>query len=110
VIYPKSINQSQSGKNKEISQYIEEAKKFVPAMSPEFPIGSTVSLAIQPLYIKTADPMPMLRPGQLLAVGSVGIVMACQPGNHWVVKFDRGAFLIDGKYLTAETGSTDTPT
>lgn len=79
-------------------------------MSTEFPIGSTVILTSQPSYIKTAEPMPMLRPGQLLAAGSQGIVVARQPGDHWVIKFDRGAFLIDGKYLSSgESSSPDSP-
>jgi Protein of unknown function (DUF3148) len=78
-------------------------------MSTEFPIGSTVQLASQPPYIKTADPMPMLRPGQLLAVGAEGIVVARQPGEHWVIKFDRGAFLIDGKYLSSASTSNENP-
>jgi Protein of unknown function (DUF3148) len=76
-------------------------------MSTEFTIGATVCLASQPPYIKTADPMPMLRPGQLIAVGATGIVISRQPGDHWVVKFDRGSFLIDGKYLSSELTSDD---
>jgi hypothetical protein len=71
-------------------------------MSTEFTIGAMVYLASQPPYIKTADPMPMLRPGQLIAVGATGTVISRQPGEHWVVKFDRGSFLIDGKYLSSE--------
>jgi Protein of unknown function (DUF3148) len=78
-------------------------------MSTEFTIGATVCLASQPPYIKTADPMPMLRPGQLIAVGATGIVISRQPGEHWVVKFDRGSFLIDGKYLSSEPTPTETP-
>ena len=74
-------------------------------MSIEFTIGTAVCLASQPPYIKTADPMPMLRPGQLIPVGATGTVISRQPGNHWVVKFDRGSFLIDGKYLSSETAA-----
>jgi Protein of unknown function (DUF3148) len=85
-------------------------EKNLTMSTTEFPIGSTVILASQPPYIKTAEPMPMLRPGQLLAVGSPGIVVARQPGDHWVIKFDRGAFLIDGKYLSSgESSFPDTP-
>jgi hypothetical protein len=72
-------------------------------MSTEFAIGATVCLTSQPPYIKTAEPMPMLRPGQLIAVGTTGIIISRQPGEHWVVKFDRGSFLIDGKYLSSES-------
>jgi Protein of unknown function (DUF3148) len=76
-------------------------------MFTEFTIGATVCLAIQPPYLKTAEPMPMLRPGQLIRVGTIGIITARQPGEHWVVKFDRGSFLIDGKYLSSEKTPTD---
>jgi Protein of unknown function (DUF3148) len=69
-------------------------------MSLEFSIGATVQLAVQPPYLKTADPMPILRPSQLLTVGMAGIVVDRRPGEHWVVKFERGTFLLDGKYLS----------
>jgi hypothetical protein len=77
-------------------------------MSSEFAIGATINLATLPPYLKTADPMPMLRPAQLLTVGMQGVVIDRQPGEHWVVKFDRGTFLLDGKYLSDVT-TTDTP-
>lgn len=70
-------------------------------MNPEFLIGSTVRLAIAPPYLKTADPMPMLRPAQLVPLGTMGTVLERRPGENWVVKFDRGNFLLDGKYLEA---------
>lgn len=43
-------------------------------MSQEFPIGSKVRVVILPPYIKTADPMPMLRPPDVISVGEEGIV------------------------------------
>jgi hypothetical protein len=67
--------------------------------SVEFPIGSNVRLSLAPPYFKTADPMPMLRPPQLLPVGSCGTVLERRPGDFWVVKFDQGSFLMDSKYL-----------
>jgi hypothetical protein len=67
--------------------------------SVEFLIGSTVRLSLAPPYFKTADPMPMLRPPQLLPVGSCGTVLERRPGDYWVIKFDRGSFLMDSKYL-----------
>jgi hypothetical protein len=78
-------------------------------MSSEFTIGTTINLAILPPYLKTADPMPMLRPAQLLKVGMEGVLLDRKPGEHWVVKFEAGTFLLDGKYLseiiTADTSS-----
>jgi len=68
-------------------------------MSGKFIIGDRVRLASAPPYLKTADTMPMLRPGDLIPVHSGGIVTAQKPGDSWVVKFDQGAFLVDSAYL-----------
>jgi hypothetical protein len=62
-------------------------------------VGDTVRLAIQPSYFKTADPMPMLRPPDLLAIGSEGTVIDRRSINYWVVHFDKGNFLIEAQYL-----------
>ncbi|MEB3291403.1 MAG: DUF3148 domain-containing protein [Leptolyngbya sp.] len=64
-----------------------------------FSVGDQVTLVALPPYLKTADPMPMLRPPDLLQVGDVGRVMDRRPGGYWGIRFDRGAFLIDGQYL-----------
>ncbi len=68
----------------------------------EIKIGDRVCLATAPTYFKTADPMPMLRPPDLVAVGEVGVVMEIRAGGAWAVKFNRGVFLIDEKYLALE--------
>ncbi len=68
-------------------------------MSQEFNIGTKIRLARLPAYLKTADPMPMLRPPSLLAVGAIGLLIDRKPGNYWVVKFDRGSFLLEEQYL-----------
>ena len=68
-------------------------------MSKEFAIGETVRVvALQP-YVKTADPMPMLRPPDTIVLGEEGVVMDRRPGGYWVVRFTRGAFLIDSQYI-----------
>ncbi len=68
-------------------------------MSQEFRIGTTIRLVALPPYLKTADPMPMLRPPSLLELGVTGLIVDRKPGNYWVVRFDRGAFLLEAKYL-----------
>ncbi len=70
-------------------------------MSQEFNIGTTVRLIALPAYLKTAEPMPMLRPPHLLAVGETGLIIDRKPGNYWVVKFDRAAYLMEDRYLEA---------
>ncbi|WP_071189708.1 regulatory protein SipA [Trichormus sp. NMC-1] len=68
-------------------------------MSPEFPIGSKVRVVALPPYVKTADPMPMLRPPNVINIGEEGIVLDRRPGGYWGVRFGQGAFLIDSQYI-----------
>ncbi|MEO1510395.1 MAG: DUF3148 domain-containing protein, partial [Cyanobacteria bacterium J06633_23] len=64
-------------------------------------VGGKARIAARPPYLKTADTMPMLRPPDLVAVGEEGILLERKPGGYWSVKFERGAFLIDQRYLEA---------
>ncbi|MCZ8100854.1 MAG: DUF3148 domain-containing protein, partial [Burkholderiales bacterium] len=59
----------------------------------EISIGGKVRLIAIPPYLKTADPMPMLRPPELLNIDDIGTVIDRRPGGYWGVKFDRGSFL-----------------
>jgi len=68
-------------------------------MSSEFPIGSKVRVVTLPPYVKTAEPMPMLRPADVIYVGEEGIVLDRRPGGYWGVRFTRGAYLIDSQYI-----------
>jgi ribosomal protein L21E len=65
----------------------------------EFAVGDRVIIISLPSYVKTADPMPMLRPPSVLTVGETGIVMDRRPGGYWGVKFSRGVFLMESQYL-----------
>jgi Protein of unknown function (DUF3148) len=69
----------------------------------EFRVGDRVILATLPPYVKTADPMPMLRPSTVLTEGETGIVMDRRPGGYWGVKFSRGVFLMESQYLEMAT-------
>lgn len=66
---------------------------------PSFSVGDTVKLVNRPPYLKTADPMPMLRPADLVAIGEVGEVIDCRPAGYWGIKFSQGIFLVDTQYL-----------
>jgi hypothetical protein len=68
-------------------------------MSQKLNVGDTVRLITLPTYLKTADPIPMLRSPNLLEVGAQGMITDHQPGNFWVVKFDRSSFLLEDRYL-----------
>ena len=62
-------------------------------------VGDAVKLTALPPYIKTTDPMPMLRPPDILNIGDRGTVIDRRPGGYWGVRFDSGSFLLDSKYL-----------
>ena len=68
-----------------------------------FTVGDRVRLTAAPPYFKTAEPMPMLRLPDLVAVGELGIILDQRPGGYWGVKFERGAFLVDSQYLALAT-------
>jgi Protein of unknown function (DUF3148) len=74
-------------------------------MSQEFLIGSKVRVVALPPYVKTAEPMPMLRPPEVISIGEEGIVLDRRPGGYWGVRFARGAFLLDSQYIE----STENP-
>ncbi|MEA5582616.1 DUF3148 domain-containing protein [Nodularia harveyana UHCC-0300] len=68
-------------------------------MSPEFAIGSKVKVVALPPYVKTADPMPMLRPPDVISIGEEGIVIDRRPGGYWGIHFAKGRFLLDSQYI-----------
>jgi hypothetical protein len=70
-------------------------------MSKEFSVGDRVRVVALPPFVKTAEPMPMLRPPSVLVLGEEGIVLDLRPGNYWAVRFSQGAFLLDSQYLEA---------
>ncbi|MFM7548211.1 MAG: NAD(P)H dehydrogenase assembly family protein [Cyanobacteriota bacterium] len=64
------------------------------APSPAAPLGASVRLSSRPSYLKTADPMPMLRPPDLVDAGEVGVVVALRSLEQRAVRFRRGTFLV----------------
>lgn len=62
-------------------------------------VGDRVKIVALPAYIKTAEPMPMLRPPNLLTVGETGVVMERRPGGYWGIRFTQGAFLLESQYI-----------
>jgi hypothetical protein len=69
-----------------------------PSESSDEPLpspGDAVRLrGVQP-YLKTADPMPMLRPPDLVDPGEVGQVVEVRARDRLAVRFRRGTFLLD---------------
>lgn len=62
-------------------------------------VGDRVKLKSLPEYVKTADPMPMLRSPSVLTLEETGTITSRRPGGYWVVKFTAGSFLLDNQYL-----------
>lgn len=75
----------------------------------EFKVGDRVKVVQLPPYLKTADPMPMLRPVDLLELGELGTIRDRRPGSYWAVKFRRGSFLLEAKYLEGCTEGDSSP-
>lgn len=75
-------------------------------------VGETVRVVTLPPYVKTAEPMPMLRPPHVLSVGEEGTVTERRPAGYWGVRFSRGTFLIDSQYIevVSPTESNSEPT
>ena len=69
--------------------------------SKSFKVGDRVKILALPSYIKTAEPMPMLRPPNLLTIGEQGTIMDRRPGGYYGIRFTQGAFLLESQYIQA---------
>ncbi len=78
-------------------------------MSQEFTIGEKVRVVALPPYVKTAEPMPMLRPPDVIHIGEEGVVIDRRPGGYWGVRFSKGAFLLDSQFIEAVATSEEQP-
>lgn len=70
------------------------------AEAPPFELGAQVRLKGPLRYLKTADPMPMLRPPDLVDPEELGQVVAIKARQQLAVRFRRGTFLIDVNQLS----------
>ena len=62
-------------------------------------VGDRIRVVELPPYIKTADPMPSLRPANLINIGEEGIILKANPGGYWSIRFTQGAYLLESKYF-----------
>ena len=60
----------------------------------DFLIGDKVFLTVPLSYLKTAEPMPMLRPPDLVSPDELGEVVGLRALDIVEVRFRRGTFLI----------------
>jgi len=71
-----------------------DAHGLPPAPEIALAIGDAVRLVGVPPYLKTADPMPMLRPSDLVDSEEIGQVIEIRALGQFAVRFRRGAFLV----------------
>ncbi len=64
-----------------------------------FKVGDKVSLKVSQPYLKTNDPMPMLRPPDLVSLDELGLIVGLLPLRIVEVKFRRGTFLLQESHL-----------
>lgn len=62
-------------------------------------LGTRVRVQGNLSYLKTADPMPMLRPPDLVDAGEVGEVVGLRALEQLAVRFRRGTFLLEARQL-----------
>ncbi len=65
-------------------------------------IGDKVFLKMPLPFLKTSDPMPMLRPSELVSLEELGVVVGLRPVDIVEVRFRRGTFLIPIENLLLE--------
>ncbi len=65
----------------------------------DFSIADMVCLKVALPYLKTADPMPMLRPSDLVSSEEIGEIVGLEDVDVAKVRFRRGTFLIPLKNL-----------
>ncbi|MEB3258852.1 MAG: DUF3148 domain-containing protein [Cyanobacteriota bacterium] len=77
------------------------------ASGPE--IGDQVQLRGPVPYLKTADPMPMLRPPDLVDPEEIGVVVERRARDQLAVRFRRGTFLLTSSQLAAGVSPQEPP-
>ena len=77
-------------------------------MSKELKVGDRVRVIALPPYVKTAEPMPMLRPPNVIKLGEEGVAIDRYPGGYWGIHFAKGNFLLDSQYLEVVTATEET--
>jgi len=65
----------------------------------EFKVGDRIKITELPPYLKTAEPMPMLRPASIIEMGEEGIIISTNPSGYWGIRFSKGNFLLESKYF-----------
>ncbi len=73
----------------------------------ELKVGDQVSIDSPLPYLKTAEPMPMLRPPDLVSLDELGELVGLKPQGVGAVRFRRGTFLIPLDRLVLRLNAED---
>ena len=73
----------------------------------EFSIGDMVFLIVPLPYLKTADPMPMLRPPDLVSSEEIGEIVGLNGVETLIVRFRRGTFLIPNEHVSRSSSKEE---
>ena len=65
-------------------------------------LGAKVSLTSPLQYLKTNDPMPVLRPPDLVSIDELGEIVGLNPMKSAEVRFRRGTFVIPFSNLSLQ--------
>ncbi|AFZ48497.1 hypothetical protein Cyast_2554 [Cyanobacterium stanieri PCC 7202] len=68
-------------------------------MNETLKVGDKVRVIKLPPYLKTAEPMPMLKSADEITIGEEGIILAPKPGGYWAIRFTQKAFLLEKNYF-----------
>lgn len=69
----------------------------------QFQVGDKVKVTKLPPYLKTAAPMPMLRPNSAIALGEEGVIIKQNFAGYYSIRFTQGSYLLESKYFVAVT-------
>ncbi|MGY6530715.1 MAG: regulatory protein SipA [Cyanobacterium sp.] len=62
-------------------------------------VGDKVRVTKLPPYLKTAEPMPMLKSASEITIGEEGIILSPKPSGYWAIRFTQKAFLLESQYF-----------
>jgi len=62
-------------------------------------VGDKIRVIKLPPYLKTAEPMPMLKSASELAMGEEGVILSPKPRGYWAIRFTQKAFLLESQYF-----------
>ena len=98
-----SFNKLKAGKKKYSITFMKNGKKYVRKFGASGMSDYTIHkdkkrreryISRHKKDLKTNDPMPMLRPPDLVSPGEIGKIIGLEPMNQAKVRFRRGDFLI----------------